>query len=390
MGTQQHERWVSVGHSADTSARTAGAAAARAALTGDQAKLLMVFASPDYDLPELLESINHVAAGVPIIGCSSAGEIAASESHPGGVVVVGIGGRGFDVRTAHATGLAHDPRGAGAAAASAVQPLPDRQHHVVVMLIDALAGDQQEMIRGAYGVLGAGVPLIGGGAGDNMRMVSTHQFFGERLLTNAVVAAVISSDSPFGIGIRHGWRACSEPMEVTASTGGMLHTLDNRPALEVYLELLDAPEGIAQDPVKFTEFALVHPLVLSRRGDDCVRHVIAADPSTGSLICGGAMPRGATVRMTDGDAASTLESADDACTDAIAGLGGVPPLGVLVFNCVGRRVLIGDDGAVTEREAMRARAGDAAIAGFYTYGEIARTMGVEGFHNQTIVTLALS
>jgi hypothetical protein len=390
MGTPSEERWVSVGHSADESARVAGAAAARAALTGDRAQLLMVFASADYDLPELLAAVNHIAGDVPVIGCSTAGEIGAVEGQVGGVVVVGIGGPGFDVRTAYATGLDHDPRGAGAAVASALQPLADRAHHVVVMLIDALAGDQQDMIRGVYGVFGAGVPLIGGGAGDNMRMVSTHQICGERLLRNAVVAAVIGSDSPFGIGIRHGWRARSDALEVTASTGGVVHTLDNRPALEVYLDLIDAPDGIEDDPVKFTDFALVHPLVLSRRGDDCVRHVIAADPSTGSLICGGAMPRGATIRTTDGDVASTLQSADEACADAIAGLGGLPPLGLLVFDCVGRRVLIGDDGTVTERDAMRARAGDAVIGGFYTYGEIARTKGVEGFHNQTIVTLALS
>ena len=32
----------------------------------------------------------------------------------------------------------------------------------------------------------------------------------------------------------------------------------------------------------------------------------------------------------------------------------------------------------------------APVAGFYTYGEIARTHGVSGFHNQTLVVLALS
>ena len=30
------------------------------------------------------------------------------------------------------------------------------------------------------------------------------------------------------------------------------------------------------------------------------------------------------------------------------------------------------------------------VAGFYTYGEIARTRGVSGFHNQTLVVLALA
>jgi hypothetical protein len=30
------------------------------------------------------------------------------------------------------------------------------------------------------------------------------------------------------------------------------------------------------------------------------------------------------------------------------------------------------------------------VAGFYTYGEIARTHGVSGFHNQTLVVLAFA
>jgi hypothetical protein len=30
------------------------------------------------------------------------------------------------------------------------------------------------------------------------------------------------------------------------------------------------------------------------------------------------------------------------------------------------------------------------VAGFYTYGEIARTHGMSGFHNQTLVVLSIS
>jgi hypothetical protein len=39
---------------------------------------------------------------------------------------------------------------------------------------------------------------------------------------------------------------------------------------------------------------------------------------------------------------------------------------------------------------VAAHAGAAPVAGFYTYGEIARTKGVSGFHNQTLVVLAIS
>ena len=43
-----------------------------------------------------------------------------------------------------------------------------------------------------------------------------------------------------------------------------------------------------------------------------------------------------------------------------------------------------------EVERIAQYAGSAPVAGFYSYGEIVRSSGVPGFHNQTLVVLALS
>src|SRR5207248_6403720 len=111
----------------------------------------------------------------------------------------------------------------------------------------------QEMSRGAYGVLGATVPLVGGGAGGDLRMVTSRQFHDGRVRHEAVVAATIGSDDPIGVGIRHGWRRRGDAMMVTGSTGNLVHTLDDRPALDVYLDRHDAPAGIETDPARFAE-----------------------------------------------------------------------------------------------------------------------------------------
>src|SRR6266576_3307222 len=98
------------------------------------------------------------------------------------------------------------------------------------------AGDQQEIIRGAYGVLGAAVPLVGGCADDDLEMTGTFQLYGDQVLTDSVVAAGIASDAPLGIGVRHGWQRVGEPMLVTRSEGNQVYALDDRPALDVYLK----------------------------------------------------------------------------------------------------------------------------------------------------------
>ena len=65
-------------------------------------------------------------------------------------------------------------------------------------------------------------------------------------------------------------------------------------------------------------------------------------------------------------------------------------MGVIAFDCIARRGVLGDEGIRTEIDRIAANADGAPVAGFYAYGEIARTRGVSGFHNQTLVVLAVA
>ena len=91
----------------------------------------------------------------------------------------------------------------------------------------------------------------------------------------------------------------------------------------------------------------------------------------------------------EGDARSVLEATDAACGDSLAPLDGRPPLGMIAFDCIARRRVLGDTGIRAEVERLASFASGAPVAGFYTYGEIARTRGLRGFHNQTLVVLSI-
>jgi hypothetical protein len=383
-------RWVAVGKSAAADARAAGREAAERALERDDAQLLIVFCSDRYDLNELLDAIHERSGDVPLIGCSTAGEIATDGPGDASVVITALGGEGFTATTSAAAPVSTRLREAGAEAASCIEGLDGYQHRVLIMLTDGLAGDQQEIVRGAYSVVGAGVPLVGGCAGDDLRMKHTYQLHNGEVLSDAVVAAALGSVAPLGIGVRHGWRRVGEAMLVTRSAGNRVAEIDDRPALDVYLERLEAPPEARVDATAFTRFAQTHPLGLAaRRGEEHVRFVGEADFATRELVCIAQVPQGARVWLMDGDDESVLEATDAACGDALAGLDGRRPLGMLAFDCIARRGILGDSGIKTEIERV-ARAAEAPIAGFYTYGEIARTQGVSGFHNQTLVVLAVS
>ncbi|HRC06861.1 MAG TPA: FIST N-terminal domain-containing protein, partial [Miltoncostaeales bacterium] len=112
------------------------------------------------------------------------------------------------------------------------------------------------------------VPLVGGCAGDDLNMTATYQFHNDEVMTDALVSAFIASDAPMGIGVRHGWQPVGTPMLVTASQDNVVLELDGRPALEVYLERLDASGDTGHDPATFTRFAINHPLGLARRSGE--------------------------------------------------------------------------------------------------------------------------
>jgi len=366
-----------------------GGRAVDQALVSEGAKLLVVFCSPSRDLSELLSQIRVRSAGVPVIGCTTAGEIATSGPGEDGVVVAAFGGEGFEVGTAVAEEASKDLREAGARAARCVPSGQDRPYRVLLLLTDGLSGDQQEIVRGAYGVLGAGVPLVGGCAGDDLKMSRTFQLFNDRVLTDAVVAAGIVSDAPMGIGVRHGWRQVGEPMLVTRSSGNQVYTLDDRPALDVYFKAL----GVGEPPTvdSFPRLALIHPLGLGwPSGEEQVRLIGSADFAERSLCCIAEVPQGGLVWIMGGDADSVLAATDAACRDSLAALRGRAPLGMLAFDCIARRGVLGDQGIRVEVQRLAALAGDAPVAGFYTYGEIARIRGMLGFHNQTLVVLSMS
>jgi hypothetical protein len=379
-------------HAGDLHSEEAGRDAAADALGGREAKLAIVFSSDSHDLEALVRGARSVVGKTPLIGCTTAGEISHLGAGDGGVVVTALGGEGFEVRTAAGFGEPGRLREAGAAAATAVAELGEgRAHRALLLLSDGVAGNQQEMIRGVHDIVGSTVPLVGGCAGDGMKMERTFQIHGDDVTSGGVVAAAIASDAPIGIGWSHGWERTGEPMLVTSSAGNRVNEIDDRPALDEYLSRLGAPSEVGTDPQAFTRWARTHPLGLGQRpnGHEPVRCVSEADFEQRSIVCTAEVPAGGLAWFMHGDGDSVLRSTASACERAIAGLDGARPLGMIAFDCIGRRGVLGDERIAEEVEGIRDCAGEAPFAGLYTYGEIARVKGVNALHSQTFVAMAI-
>lgn len=388
--------WMGPGYSADGDALTAGRRAAEQAVDGRVASLLLVFAPTSCDLERLLDGVRSCAShGTVIAGCTSMGGVVAGYPDPlaSGVVVVALGGPGLHVRAQVGRNVSARRREAGAEAASTVAGLK-APRRICLLLCDGLVGEQHEVVRGAYGVLGATVPMVGGCAGDDLTYTRTQQFLGDRagveILTDAVVGVGLGSAGGFGVGIAHGWRKVGEPAVVTSSSGGRLFQLDGRPALDAYLDWIGADRTLLEDPKAFRIRAFRSPLGMSRRTGEDIRVVHDGDVGDGSLLCLADIPQGALAWLMEPDDEALVEAAASSCAQAIENLDGAQPRGLLLFNCGVRKVMLGEAGLQRELAAVAKVGGDVPFGGFFTYGEIARTRGARGMHHLTVVTLALA
>jgi hypothetical protein len=376
------ERWAGAGHSDDSDPARAGEEAVAAAIGGENPRLVLVFASPRYSFDVLLPAARQAAGPAELIGGARAGE---------GVSAFALGGRGFTAASAAAELTRAGSREAGEQAARCLWGLGDElPHRALIVVADPLAGDSQEVARGAYSVAGATVSLIGGSTGAGPEPGPTTQLHGDRVLSGSVVAAALASEAPFGVGVRHGLEPRGGPLLVTATHGTTVETLNDRPALEAYLEALAAPPEVGRDPAAFSGLALRHPFgVAAARGREAQIRSLTADFESGSLRSSAELPPGTLVWLMEGDNDRLLDATVEACFEALAALHGRPPLGLLAFDSRARADLLGSGGAAEERAGIGAAAGGAPTAAVPTFGEIARTRGFAGFHSHSVAVLAI-
>lgn len=101
------------------------------------------------------------------------------------------------------------------------------------------------------------------------------------------------------------------------------------------------------------------------------------------------IPEGSQVCILHGQPSSMVAACRQAALDAREILKGQSASAIVVFDCVCRGAILGSSFG-EEIDSIQSVFPDTPIAGFLTYGEIARTGGrLVGGHNATCVVLAL-
>ncbi len=100
------------------------------------------------------------------------------------------------------------------------------------------AGWEDDMLDGIKSVVGATTPIVGGSAADDLQFVKNYQFENGNVYTNSVILAVLFSNVNIGFGLEHGFEPTDKITLITKAKGNIVYELNNRPAVDVYAEIL--------------------------------------------------------------------------------------------------------------------------------------------------------
>lgn len=250
--------------------------------------------------------------------------------------------------------------------------------------------DGEAIIRSMEKELGNEFNLFGGMAGDDMSFTGTFVFTNNQSTGYGIAALALDADKIdlHGMAIS-GWKPIGVTKRVTKSEGNVIYTIDDQPALDVYMRYLgSAVESNDDQLVFFENLGNQYPFQIEREGrEPLMCNPIGFDKENKALICESVILQGSTFRFStppDFDIMETIvneatELKTKHYTDADA---------LLIFSCAGRLAALGPL-AQQENEGL-VRVWNSPMAGFYSYGEYGR--GVNGkheFHSTTNSWVAL-
>ena len=345
---------------------------------------------------QLMESIRKLYPSAYILGCSTAGEICGAQVSDDSLVATAIHFEHTQVRTAQVSLDANF--GSQAAGEFLAQALPhsvgaeaggteENLAHVLV-LSDGLSVNGSSLVRGLIEHLPKGVAITGGLAGDGARFGETLVFKSDIPEKGAIAAVgLYGSRLKVGFGSLGGWDPFGPERLVTRSKGNVLFELDGRPALGLYKQYLgEHAKGLPAT-------GLLFPLSVRVKPDETplVRTILAVDEQQQTMTVAGDVCEGAHARLTKANVDRLVDGAVGAAR-ASCPAGSVAPELAILISCVGRKLVL-KQRVEEEVEGVRSILGEqAAMTGFYSYGEIAPfSLGERSeLHNQTMTITTLA
>jgi len=344
------------------------------------AALILFFCSSEYDLDIVAAEMQRLFAGVPVVGCTTAGEIGPAGYREHSISGASFASADFAAVVGRIDALQTFENADGRAFVQAqlkalgrLAPQAGAHNSFALLLIDGMSVREEPVTRALQDTLDR-VPLIGGSAADGLNFGSTFIYCDGRFHSDSALMVLFTTTLPFrAFKIQHFVPTAQTMVATEVDTAQrIVREINGLPAAAEYARLIGVGVG-ELDPSHFA----ASPIVVLIDGMNYVRSIQKAN-GDGSLTFFCAIDEGVVLRLARGE---DLVANMDQSFAAIRAEIGMPQL-VIGCDCILRKVEIGQSG-INDRVAEVFEHNRAI--GFSTYGEQYRGVHI----NQTLTGIAI-
>jgi len=345
-------------------------------LTDADLCFVIFFCSASYDLKRLEQALGDTFGSLPIVGCTTAGEISSAGYSQHSIVAIGFSTIHFSVSVGLVASLEQFNL---SAAQSLVSDLTNqcrkqavsvlKQHSFMMTLLDGLSSQEERFLSILHSAAND-IPHFGGSAADDISLAKTHVYYQGRFHQQAAVVIMINTDLAFDVFSINHLEQPGEKMVVTDADPQLrtVYELNGQPAALEYARA----HNIRVKDLNPSMFAL-HPVAVKVGSQYFFRAVQQVNHADNSLSFYCAVDTGIVLTVVSlGDIFEQLK-------EKMAAIGkryGPPEL-VLSCDCILRRLEVEQAGLQPLAHDIF---GQYNIVGFNTYGE-----HFNGIHlNQTL------
>lgn len=346
-------------------------------LGDDPLALVILFVSPNADASAVIAEAAHAFAPTPVVGCTTAGELADSGYCEDQIVAIGLPRSHFEICTVLVPDLnkfdadsiikemIHNRN-------AMMENAPEWDHEFTFLMIDGLSTKEDELTSELAVGLGP-VPLFGGSAGDGTQFGRTYVLHQGQARSNAAILTQVRTRCPIKVFKTDHLVPTARRMVVTKADPAkrIVQEINAEPAAREYARIL------GKDPEQLTTFTFAaHPVVVQIGGKHHVR-AIQQVAGNGDLVFFSAIDEGLVLTLAEPrDMVEHLQEEIGLLTDK------QQPDTILGCDCILRRLEAQEKQKTHEISNILSRN---HVVGFSTYGEQYNSIHV----NQTLTGVAI-
>jgi hypothetical protein len=251
--------------------------------------------------------------------------------------------------------------------------------------------DGVTLVNSMEKALGSHRLFYGGMAGDDMTLTGSYVFTYGKETDFGIVALILDGDKITleGMAIT-GWKRLGISRKVTKSDGNLLYSIDDKPAVEMYLKYLGKSEGVEdKDFNLLNELSFNYPFIVERdnSGETLIKSPMSINRDENALVMDMEMQEGEVFWFSVPPDFDIVQEIIDEATE-VKNASERPADALLVFSCAGREPALGP--LVNMENEGLAEVWNSPMAGFFTYGEYGRSKkGKQYFHSTACCWVAL-